>query len=286
MYRSILINVKDEHRYLPEWIEHHLGLGFDHIYVVEDFNSSSHRDLLDSYIQTKTVSLHRMEDFDILDEKKNHTPWRQVWMYDKFFQTGIVTPHKDEWCLFLDTDEFLMFRDGYTINNWMFDLNTHARETGDWFSYIVLRNFNASGHIYAPKVPTVQAYTHWEYRDNDMLCKSIVNVSRPYKFFCIQRAMRIGQEKVAKPKAAELDTGNVWINHYFTKSWEDWLVRMRRGSQDPELRKLEQFFTMYNPDMERFKSFLIDSFHLCQDEWMSGGNEFIPPELKPCLDAL
>lgn len=286
MYRSILINVKDEHRYLPEWLEHHLNLGFDHIYVVEDFNSSSHRELLDKYIQTKTLSLHRMEDFGILDEQKNYTPWRQVWMYNRFFTSGLVQPHKDEWCVFLDTDEFLMFKDGYTLNNWMFDLDTKARETGDWFSYIVLRNFNASGHIYAPNVPTVQAYKHWEYREHDMLCKSVVNVSRPYKFFCIQRAMREDQIQPSKPHAQELDTGNVWINHYFTKSWEDWLIRMRRGSQDPNLRKLEQFFDIYNKDMMRYKSLLIDSFYMCQNEWMQGGTEFIPQEIASCFDVL
>lgn len=286
MYRSILINVKDEHRYLQEWLEHHLNLGFDHIYVVEDFNSSSHRELLDKYIQMKTLSLHRMEDFGILDEPKNYTPWRQVWMYNKFFSTGLVQPHKDEWCVFLDTDEFLMFKDGYTLNNWMFDLNTKARETGDWFSYIVLRNFNASGHISAPNVPTVQAYKHWEYRDNDMLCKSVVNVSRPYKFFCIQRAMREDQIQPSKPHAQELDTGNVWINHYFTKSWEDWLIRMRRGSQDPNLRKLEQFFDIYNTDMMRYKSILIDAFYLCEKDWMDGGSEFIPPEIASCLEVM
>ena len=48
-----------------------------------------------------------------------------------------------------------------------------------------------------------------------------------------------------------------WINHYFTKSWEEWVYRFaKRGDIVSGHRKLEQFFET-NKDMEHLKNKLV-----------------------------
>ena len=37
--------IKDEFEYLKEWCEYHLNLGFDKIFLFEDFESKSHKEL-------------------------------------------------------------------------------------------------------------------------------------------------------------------------------------------------------------------------------------------------
>ena len=35
--------------YLDEWIRYHLDLGIDHIFIFEDIDSDSHKDITDKY---------------------------------------------------------------------------------------------------------------------------------------------------------------------------------------------------------------------------------------------
>ncbi len=45
-------------------------------------------------------------------------------------------------------------------------------------------------------------------------------------------------------------TDLICVDHYYTKSYEEWLEKLKRGSCDSNFfRKYEHFF-MYNPDME------------------------------------
>ena len=53
------------------------------------------------------------------------------------------------------------------------------------------------------------------------------------------------------------DFSSIWINHYFTKSWEDWIERFKvRGDLAHNRRKVEDFFE-YNPDMNHLKEKLL-----------------------------
>ena len=45
----ILTVIKDEQEYLEEWIKYHLNLGINHIFILEDSNSTSHRYITDKF---------------------------------------------------------------------------------------------------------------------------------------------------------------------------------------------------------------------------------------------
>ena len=60
----ILTVIKNEQEYLDEWIKYHLDLGISHIFIFEDMDSESHREITDKY--DDKVSLNNIET--ILDE--------------------------------------------------------------------------------------------------------------------------------------------------------------------------------------------------------------------------
>jgi len=40
-----------------------------------------------------------------------------------------------------------------------------------------------------------------------------------------------------------------WINHYFSKSWEEYVTRMKRGNLGNNTRNFDVFFQV-NPDLK------------------------------------
>ena len=65
MKTSICAIIKDEHLFLEEWIEWHLGLGFDAIHLFEDKGSKSHEEICAKY---SNVYLRRYEDDEEVQE--------------------------------------------------------------------------------------------------------------------------------------------------------------------------------------------------------------------------
>lgn len=45
----------------------------------------------------------------------------------------------------------------------------------------------------------------------------------------------------------------VKINHYMTRSYQDWVEKMLRGSSDPVFKRKFNTFFGYNPDMKYLK---------------------------------
>ena len=50
---------------------------------------------------------------------------------------------------------------------------------------------------------------------------------------------------------------------------------MRRGSQDENLRRVEQFFDIYNPDMRGLKNLLVSEYRNNQKDWFKHTGNFI-----------
>lgn len=57
MIYHICAIIKDEQLFLKEWIDYHLNLGFNKIVLFEDFDSTSHKDITDSYDNVELIPL-------------------------------------------------------------------------------------------------------------------------------------------------------------------------------------------------------------------------------------
>lgn len=97
---------KYENDYLVEWVEHHLSIGFDKIYIYDnnDLNDDSVCHILEKYINDGKVIL-----FDVRGKTS-----MQMKCYNEFYNL-----YKDlfEYCAFIDLDEFIVFNEKQDIKN-------------------------------------------------------------------------------------------------------------------------------------------------------------------------
>lgn len=105
---------KMENRYLREWVEYHLDLGFDHIFVYDnnDVNSERCETPIKEYIEKSCVS--------VVDYRgKVQTACQiQVQAYENCYKTY----GKDyDWIMFLDVDEFLVLQKHKAIKEYLSD---------------------------------------------------------------------------------------------------------------------------------------------------------------------
>jgi len=232
--------IKNEHRYLVEWIEHHLSLGFDAIYLFEDFGSKSHSEIADKYPQVHLITCD--EYFPI--KRDYDVGWaRQIRLYQKF-----LNEHRNEgWCAFIDIDEYIMLNDGYTLQKL-------TEEHADTYGIALYwKQFNANGRImHADKV--VETYTHaceCIRQDRKYAFKSFVNLNKAREFWSqhlVENLIDVTGRRLSHSEPTKANYAKVQLNHYFCKSYEDWCDRFVRGDLAPSHRKFEQFFEN-NPKM-------------------------------------
>lgn len=279
MKTAICAQIKDEERYLKEWLDYHLKLGIDHIYLYEDYGSRSHASLIEGY---DTVSLMTVQEFDVTNLR---CPKTQYHTYCKF-----LNDYRNEydWILFIDVDEFVTFARGY-------NLERIEREYADYPAILLSwKNYGASGHIKRPEGGVRENYTQegvvvemhkdlqWAKKSlvNTKLCEGLLNVH-----IAIGAKDVTGNEDVHAPLVYK----KVWISHYFTKSWEDWCERIfERGNMSNNYRTLDNFFEC-NPDMAHMEKELIESVrnrHCKSTQWLSRKYKLISGGNLEALKAL
>lgn len=264
--KSICVIVKDEQRNLPEWVEYNLTLGFDDIYVFEDYYSTSHRECLNPYPQChliKVCDIWRSKAEIPFGVMRNYNAMRTQDAVFWYFLNNYRD--RTDWCAFIDPDEFIMTEDGVTLDCLIKEFKD---EKG---IYLAWRTYNANGYVKRPSLPTIEAYT--TYRENTMDnagwdFKSFVNM---HKAECWDNIHKIhdgvntrGQHSVRDNELLVYD--KAWINHYYTKSWEDWVMRLKRGNMNNNLRTIDDFFSL-NPDMECLRDGLVSELNLTAEEF-------------------
>lgn len=101
-------------------------------------------------------------------------------------------------------------------------------------------------------------------------CKNFLNLKKEcklQKFHCHHCAVFTANtlKKLVIPtsgRSPDLITYRyAWINHYFTKSWEDWCDRIyKKGNLTAGLRRLFDFF-IFNKDMEKLRDELVSPLY-------------------------
>lgn len=252
MKTAICAIIKDEHLFLKEWIDWHLGLGFNAIHLFEDKGSKSHEEIAKEY---NNVFLRRYEDDEEVQEllMADGSCSRQLVLYTWF---GDTYKNIYDWVAFIDIDEFINFTEDYNLQKLCDEFEPHSTVLLNW------KFMGASGHIKRPTCGVVKAYTKEEPPmriERFHLHKSFCNLKRWCGFTnCLHRGANYVNTNHENDHMTLYYT-KAWINHYFTKSWEDWCDRIfKRGDVQKAHRILSDFFDA-NPSMEKYKRDLIAS---------------------------
>ena len=146
--KAICAIIKNEHRFLEEWVEWHLNIGFDAIHLFEDKGSKSHKEICKKY---SNVYLRGYEEDEEVQKMLSYEgSYRQFVLYNWF---GDTYKDKYEWVAFIDLDEFFVFSNGYTLDILCEEFSEYSAVTINW------KMIGASGNINRPNIGVMQAYT-------------------------------------------------------------------------------------------------------------------------------
>lgn len=242
MKKAICAIIKDEHLFLKEWIDYHLSIGFDRIYLYEDFTSKPHNEITDAY---DNVELHSMREIPTCMEGKTS---RQCAVYNWFVKN---MQNECDWCLFTDIDEFFRLEEGVTLDSLLAEFSEYNGLQVWWKVY------GCGGHIERPQMGVQEAYggdfkPHVKHGITNYDYKSFVNMKKGLSFINCHYHKKIVNTHHKRGDYRyhrnELTWDKCWIDHYITKSWEDWEVRLKRGNITKGIRDVEYFFKV-NPEM-------------------------------------
>lgn len=254
---------KDEAPFLKEWIEYHLMLGFEHIYMYNNKSSDRYNDILNPYIVENKVTL--------IDWPYDQS---QILAYQNYYE---VYRNEAQWVSFLDIDEFFCPKYKNSIGEWLKEYERYPVVLIYW------KMFGSSGrmkHDYQNLV--IEQYNvSWDYlyhvgkclinTDYDIVKYDASTHHAPMVYFFLGKfRLKIPPINVFKkfimfdihftPKR-ECQKATMQINHYWSKAWDIFDAKRRRTDvffKDNPKKNLDYYY--YHEHKNRVSDYQIYRF--------------------------
>lgn len=268
MSSCILTIIKNENLYLDEWIKYHLNIGISHIFIFEDIDSESHKNITNKYSNqvsltniTTLLASQEIQHIQYLKQTRKGTP--QI-IYVKKGLSYIKENFNYDWCFLIDCDEFITLENSHqNLEDILSLYNAYDAILLQW------KCFGANGLVQQPDYtnqsiidiftkpvqdvplssPTYDKKTC--YNLNTFLSESWCNNIHQPSDKCNFCNTAFQRDRVTKVYT------NLYLRHYITKSWEEYVwKKTTRGYFVGNQRTFSAFFKM-NPDMLPLKNKLI-----------------------------
>lgn len=211
--------IKDEARYLPQWVEYHLRLGFDKFVLFDNGSAPSQHPLLVLHPYRDAIEVVRVEKPDGMAA----SGWAHA----------IMQRLDCDWLWSASIDEYIRCPRGETIADILRDLD-RPDIAGVCINWIA---FNSIGPVGSGLV--VERFTSC-VRDPDEHIKTIARQGRYAKWNCPHsiapctgtRCVNTNGNQIDGPWAKEFVSDRAIIHHYKTMSREEYEVKMNKGRAD------------------------------------------------------
>ncbi|MBM6938457.1 glycosyltransferase family 2 protein [Pseudoflavonifractor phocaeensis] len=239
---ALCLLIKDEGEYLPEWLDWHFAAGVDHVYL---YDNGSEVPVSDS------IPAEYIDRCTVVDWAGPHINTQT----DAYANCLGTCGPAWEWMGFIDTDEFIHIEDGRSIPAYLAALPAEA--DGVALKWVV---YGAGGQY--TKMPgkvrerfTVKA----AYPSYLLQCKCIVRPGR-IRAMAAHGPIQVDSHRPrlvnsrGQPIRGICDPAvtaeAAWVEHYFTRSLEEWNEKIARGSCDPMSHRAFDMFWEINPGMK------------------------------------
>lgn len=215
---------KNETPYLKEWIEFHRLVGVTKFYLFDNESTDNPNTILAPYVEAGIVDLHRIKG-----------KGRQL---DAYYQAIDLAKDETKWLAVIDLDEFLLpIEKGKTV----LDILEEQRRSALLVAWMV---YGSDGHKTKPTGLVTENYRHHATDDFIADYKTIVNprkviqVKNPHYIRVIgkmtnERGKQLFQYPYSYwPEAVAAPKQRIRINHYYSKSWEEFRQKSLRGYAD------------------------------------------------------
>jgi hypothetical protein len=225
-YLSVCAVYRDEGPYLREWIEFHRLVGVERFFLYDNRSEDDHREVLEPYVDEGVVVLHDWPIFPAQMQAYEHC----------------IKQHKHDarWIGFLDLDEFLFSPTGTPVSELLVPFERHPGVGVNWAV------FGSSGHATKPPGLISESYLRRTVDpDVNAHIKSIVDPRR-VRSFCVPHffmytdgpAVDENGRPIDRPPYSRTESVSfekLRINHYQTKSEEEYRRKLARGPADSTL---------------------------------------------------
>lgn len=246
---AIAAIIKNEGKYIEEWIRYHIAVGVQKFYLYDNGSTDNTKEVLDKYIEAGIVELTYYPGVA-----------KQLPAYN-----DAIKRHRSEckYIAFIDADEFLFSCDKQkNVCQNILDLMGKYPSAGGLA--INWRMFGSSGFESKPVCGGVLdnfLYRAVEDGRGNACIKTVVNPRKVFRFKHVHYPTYIyGVHSIDEDgaivegwKHTKKNIKTVRINHYFTKSKEEWIERRKQGKADYKdplnVRSLDEFYLHDNNDI-------------------------------------
>lgn len=240
---SICLITKDENSYLPEWLAWHFAQGFGHIYIYDNGSAVP---------VVESIPAEYADQVTVVDWPDTGE-CTQTAAYDHWIANYA---QETEWVAFIDTDEFIRVLDGTPIGTFLADYE------GADVLLVRFLTYNANGQMTRGDAPLRERFTMTvEVGDLETPCKSICRAGRLERMsiripLTVTHPLVMVNEDKQWPDLShvgEMPHEKIVIDHYYTKSYEEWKEKMVRGVPTTAMgdyeRNRNKWFVKLNPDL-------------------------------------
>jgi hypothetical protein len=216
--KTVLVCIaKNEDKYINEWVEYHLKLGFDKIFIYENDWTSN------------------VDNLNVIKITYNGVR-KQIPCYNDFIKNY---RNEYDWAMFLDVDEFLVLKKHKILSEF---LEIFKNEVAVGINWIF---FGDNNQKLTDEYSVLKRFTK-RRKTSDHHIKSIVNLKR-CGFMSVHNNIvgfvdtnfkKFGNTPFNPSGPIDL----AQINHYFVKTKEEFIIKQSRGRADTgEIRDISDF---------------------------------------------
>jgi hypothetical protein len=253
--------VKDEGRYLEEWLAYHILLGCEHFYLFDNGSTDDSQEILKKFVTYGYVTRIDWPLFPGQIEAYNYT--------------ARAFGHLTEWLAFIDIDEFFVLKRHQSLPELLSTVD------GDQL-LIFWKMFGHSGHRHRPPgfiiknyvrcAPQLSAMTKAIVRSDRIETVQVHNCMTTTRRTVNDMGVPLHEDWVhPEPDRSE---ESVRVNHYFTRSYEEYAEKISRGQVDGRTQKVLEPYEDF--DYEDEDTTLADRAADVED-WLAIFHE-LPPQ--------
>lgn len=230
---SIVAIMKNEGAYIKEWLDYHILVGVEKFYLYDNESTDNTTKILKPYIKRGIV---------------DYTFWPGKAQQQNAY-TDCLNKHANDtkWLAIIDLDEFIVPVHYDTVPEY---LNTLPKNFAElvigWIQY------GSSGHKTKPNGLVTENFKHHAAKNWGI--KSIVNPRLVYEtlnphthevagFIIDENGKKLG--RIIQDENRNITTDKIRVNHYVTKSFDEYIKRMNQGSVSKlkidDYRSVEKF---------------------------------------------
>jgi len=236
-YLAICAIVKNEAPYLQEWIEWHKNLGVEKFYIYDNESTDNTKKILASYIESGLV---------------DYVYWKggrqQLPVYDDCLEKHRLEAN---WIAVIDLDEFIVPMKDKTIPDFLKRFENFSAVEINWLVY------GSSGAKEKEPGTIMERFRQHSLFENvlNRKIKTIVNPRRVFNFIGAHEASRIcgriadshGNAITRNYHERQPQHDVIRLNHYATKSYDEFLKKRARGSARGDVKRLQlKYFNQFD----------------------------------------